>query len=249
MVAPSTTPLLLGLWEEGERPVLVAADAARRIGLTTRYSVFIPLWLLERAAHVGWAEHTSTSEERLVAFHPALLPTFVELLQGGTQVNDQVVASVLEASGLLDRSATPADERARRATMTLVRSASFSKQVLEAYDGLCAMCGLDLGLCQGAHIYPASAPGAPDHLTNGIALCSNHHVAFDRHLVWVDPEHRRLRLHPSVYAQAITSRPARLFVEGTEASLREPAAGAMRPLAEMFRRRYAHFGDGYSWVD
>ena len=157
-VQPLTTPLLLGLWEEGDHPVLVAADAWRRIGLTTRYSIFAPLWLLQRAARVGWAVHTSASEESLVAFHPALLPTFVEVLLSGTHVNDGVVASVLEASGLLDSSATHPEDRARRATMSLVRSAIFSRQVLDAYAGLCAMFGLGLGLCQGAHIYPASAP-------------------------------------------------------------------------------------------
>lgn len=247
-VIPGTSPLLLGIWENGAHPVLVAADAARRIGLMTRYSVFTPLEMLRRAAHVGWAEHRSSSDELLVAFHPALLPAFVGMQLSGATVNPNQVAGVVDASGLLDSAVLPPGERARRATMSIVRDAAFSREIIEAYGGLCAMCGLDLGLCQGAHIYPASAPGSLDHVTNGLALCGNHHLAFDRHLIWVEPERRQVVIQPSVLERAALHPPTMTFVECTARSLREPMTTALRPAAEMFVKRYAHFEDQYAWV-
>ena len=53
-------------------------------------------------------------------------------------------------------------------------------------------------LVQGAHIYPARASDSPDKVWNGLALCSNHHTAFDRHLIWVEPSSRRVLLHEEV---------------------------------------------------
>lgn len=248
VVLPGTRPLLLGLWEDGAHPVLVAADATRRIGLMTRYSVFTPLEMLRRAAHVGWAEHRSSSDELLVAFHPALLPTFVGVYLNETTVSPERVARIVDASGLLDSAALTPAERARRATMSLVRDAAFIRGVIAAYDGLCAMCGLDLGLCQSAHIYPASAPGSLDLVTNGLALCGNHHLAFDRHLIWIEPNRRSLVIQPSVLKHAASHPPTRTFVECTASSLREPMTVAMRPAPEMFLKRYAYFEGQYAWI-
>jgi hypothetical protein len=40
----------------------------------------MPLNLLRIAKQDGWAEHESESKERLVAFTPKLLPTYIEQL-------------------------------------------------------------------------------------------------------------------------------------------------------------------------
>ena len=242
---PGATPILIGLWDEGDRPVLVGCDAERRIGRDTRVSLFSPLWLLKHASETGWSEHVSTSDELIVAFHPALLPVYLELVLKGAHVAPESIASVLDASGLVDVEAQPPEERARRAAMALVRSASFGRNVVKAYEGLCAMCGLNLGLCQGAHIYPASAPSSPDSVWNGVALCSNHHTAFDRHLVWVDAASRMVRFHPTVKDHARTNDASRLFIDSTLGKLREPSSSESRPRADMFSKRYEFFGECY----
>lgn len=74
--------LLLGLWlEQGEdRAVVVALDAYRRVGVSTRVSLFMPLSLLEEAAHTGSAQHRSGSGETLNAFRPSELSHYVERL-------------------------------------------------------------------------------------------------------------------------------------------------------------------------
>jgi hypothetical protein len=119
----------------------------------------------------------------------------------------------------------------------------FSKRVLEAYGGLCALCGIDSGLVEGAHVYPASAPGSPDEVWNGLALCANHHTAFDQHLLWIGPKSRGVRLHPSLRADANSA--CRVFVSGTFSTVRDPGVPAS---PEMLARRYDSFDGMYAWA-
>lgn len=170
----------------------------------------------------------------------------------GVGVEPASVKVAVEAAGLDEVETGPeldfAASRARRAVSSLVRDARFSKRVVDAYDRLCAMCGLDLGLVQGAHIYPASAPGSPDEVWNGIALCANHHVAFDRHLIWVNPEDRRVTLHQTVLEQYGSNSVVRTLVDGTFVTLSEPTDPSLRPRPDMFENRYRHYEDRYKWA-
>ena len=74
------------------------------------------------------------------------------------------------------------------------RSSNFRDQIVEAYDGTCAVCGqriMDANSgeyfeIEAAHIYPVSGvevddttEGGPDTIKNGMALCRTHHWAFD----------------------------------------------------------------------
>ena len=243
-------PLLLGVWEEGGQPVLVGADPTPRVGRTTRFSIFVPLAILEQARTEGWADHHSTSDELIVAFHPALLPVYLEARVHGEVINADEVHRLLEATGLLEGPEdVRARERARRVASQLVRASGFGRALVKAYGGFCAMCGLDFGLLEGAHIYPASAPGSQDQLWNGLALCGNHHLAFDKHLVWVHPMERRLKVHPDLMAEADRNTTCMRFLEVTNQQLRDPEAPAARPREEMFEKRYDYFGERYDWVE
>lgn len=256
---PGRQLLLLGLWESDDlvvvnSPVVVAADAQRRIGHATRFSVFSRLDSLEEASDAGWAESISTSGEHLAYFHPSLLPIHVALLGSRVDVPGEEVSALARASGLTGSSALAPDlaasivERTRRTTSALVRRAAFGRDVVAAYGGECAACGLDHGLVQGAHIYPASAPESSDSVTNGVALCPNHHTAFDRHMMWVHPESRDIALHPSFVERGEGSDVARAFVSTTRSRLLPPMDSRFYPVREMFERRYEHFAGSYSWV-
>lgn len=67
----------------------------------------------------------------------------------------------------------------------IVRDATFRKNIVSIYSQKCAFCKLriisrDSGdIVDGAHIKPFSR-FKDDHYTNGLALCKNHHWAFDR---------------------------------------------------------------------
>jgi hypothetical protein len=87
-----------------------------------------------------------------------------------------------------------------------------------------------------------------DHVTNGLCLCPNHHVAFDRHLIWVDPATRALRLHPAILEQETTNSASLALITGSVAELADPNTPRARPTDEAFVRRYTHFGNLYDWA-
>jgi hypothetical protein len=257
VVPPDHVPLLLGVWTDDPlvavlNPVLVLADADRRRGLTTRYSVFVRLEALQTATVQGWAESVSEVGERMILFHPGLLPSIAFATSVGVALPERDAAIAVSASGLLEKAPDPlafdAAERARRSVLSLVRDARFARDVVRAYAGLCALCGLDLGLVQGAHIYPASAPGSSDEIWNGVCLCSNHHAAFDRHLLWIDPDDRAVIVNPVVVEQAADNSAAATFVQLTSSTLRPPDDPTSAPAADMFVRRYEYFEGRYDWV-
>lgn len=72
--------LLLGVWiEQGlERTVIVGFDAYRRRDKLTRFSLFVPLSVLESAADVGFVMHERTNGERIYAFRPEAFNRYLE---------------------------------------------------------------------------------------------------------------------------------------------------------------------------
>ena len=72
----------------------------------------------------------------------------------------------------------------------VARSIAFRKNVIELYDGQCAICNealispLGAHEIEAAHVVPRSKFGV-DEVQNGIALCKKHHWAFDNGLFGV----------------------------------------------------------------
>ncbi len=84
---PDRHELLLGLWtEQGtERTVVVAFEAYRRLDRATRFSLFMPLSLLEQAADTGFATHENNRGETVYAFRPDNIGRYFQAyLQGET---------------------------------------------------------------------------------------------------------------------------------------------------------------------
>jgi hypothetical protein len=245
---PGAAPLLVGLWEEAEHPVLVGMEAGHRVGTMTRQSLFISLHTLHQAARQVWADHHSATGEHLVAFHPELISTYHEFRSAGGSLSAGEILHTLESAGFTEEEAETPGERARRAASRLIRKSGFGQKLVKAYEGFCAMCGLDFGLVQGGHIYPVEAPESPDHLWNGLALCSNHHVAFDRHLIWIEPVSRQIAVHPEVREKADINEACHQFVSTTKEWLSNPVDESARPRVEMFEKRYEFFENRYSWA-
>lgn len=250
----SKTLLLLGVWHEDgavqlDRPVLFAADAYRRVGHTTQASIFVPLANLQEASRHGWSTYTSTTGETIHCFAPELLPTVVVALRDGVTPDVRQVQTTLGATGLLE-AADPTDpatgDRARRSVQVLVRDAKFAKRVVEAYGDRCAMCGLDLGVTEGAHILPAAAANndSPD---NGLALCPTHHRLFDSHTVAVEPNTLAIRYHPELLASSQGEPVEARLIGATYSTLRPRQAGP-EPDPQVFIKRYEYFSDHYDWL-
>lgn len=76
-----------------------------------------------------------------------------------------------------------------------VRNAAFRRSIIRLYDQRCAFCEMRVvswdgqNIVGGAHIMPFSE-FHNDLFVNGIALCKNHHWAFDRGWFGIDDEYR-----------------------------------------------------------
>ena len=196
---PNGKTLILG-WED-QRGVFVGFDFnkhQRQLGDSP--SIQLREQALDEAARDVFAIHNKGNDELAVALRPDFLPTYIAnveslhecgefegeidlLLQLGSQAEDLDDADVESAIATPRRYAVVAAKRA-------LRDISFRNRVLGAYGHSCAMCGLQLGLLDAAHILPAAHRDSTDDTSNGVALCALHHRAFDRTLVTFDAEFR-----------------------------------------------------------
>ncbi len=107
-------------------------------------------------------------------------------------LEDEVAQSSMRLFESLTQGVTIEREQKRTSTTGgYRRDPSFSRNVKDAYDHACAICGAERTAPNGsseveaAHIYPVSGAdsdeeqGGPDEIGNGIALCRMHHWAFD----------------------------------------------------------------------
>lgn len=142
------------------------------------------------------------------------------------------------------------DQLTRLPTMR-ARDPEFRRAVLRAYERRCAVCGFQarlgdalLGL-EAAHIH-FRVDGGPDVVTNGLALCSLHHKAFDLGAIGVGREMR------VVVSQDVDgNEPARrLLVECSGHPIHVATTPADRPGAGFLRwhQKYVFRGPARAWA-
>ena len=88
---------------------------------------------------------------------------------------------------------SPNEEARRRYVTTLVQrrlhQQAFRERVLLAYRETCGICRLrHRELLDAAHILPDRHPRGVPMISNGLALCTLHHAAFDRQVLGVRPD-------------------------------------------------------------
>lgn len=204
------------------------------------------LAMLRAARDNGWSTYTNTDGDIFHAFRPFAFPAYVEAVARGVDLTTLDLTAAITTSGANSDALAPARERARQACTRAVRRRAFTDEVVAAYGGRCAMCGLNFGLVDAAHIDPVEAAGSVDEVWNGLCLCPNHHRLFDAALVWVDPATGTIRPHPRL-ATAQTDGD-RAVGATMLAALRPPADPRQRPRAEVFHRRYERERGRYGWL-
>jgi hypothetical protein len=157
---------LLGLRLLGEHVVIVAFPVERYLPAKGASDpIYFPERLVEDArGAAGFLIHLDDRDEEVArAFQGPLL---MDYLSGHLRSVVEVEAEM--ARGMATR--VPSWRRPR--------SPLFTASVLEAYKSRCALCGMQMGIVEAAHLVP-HALTADDSVANGIALCPNHHTAFD----------------------------------------------------------------------
>lgn len=239
-------PLLLGDAEG----VLILVDGSTRLGRNTRFSILFSTEVVHEARRKGWSVYTSNTGEVIYAFLPIFFDLAVSsILDGNLNFESNEVESIYDASGYADNANDETRERIRRNVSSIVRSSSFSGNVRKAYENKCAMCGINCNVIVGAHIYPASAPGARDIVVNGLALCQNHHTMFDNHQIYVAPDTRKVVFHPDIITESQISPITKNFIDNTYERLAPAREEASSPDKAMFESRYRYFSGKYDWLE
>jgi putative restriction endonuclease len=174
--------LILGWSETFE--VFAAWDPAAHLNRnSTSPSLQIHRNTLEAAYDRGIAAETRGSGDVVIAFQPGLLSTYAYV--AGSLHSENAANLTADLNRIPDPSSVVPSPRTRTSQVveSYFRAWDFSKRVLGAYDHSCAVCGIQLGLIEAAHIVPVATPSSTDETRNGIGLCRIHHRAYDALLI------------------------------------------------------------------
>lgn len=191
--------LILGWWDEGE--VFAGFDYNHHsddLGYSPSFQ--IRQEPLRKAYINGLAPYFKGNDEIAVAFRQDFFMDYVEDMEkihgfGESETDVEILENATENPDNindedLNRVTVPERKEIVATVTRKVRDNNFRSRVLTAYSQKCAFCGIQLKLIEAAHVLPVSAEGSPDDTSNGIALCSLHHKAYDNTLVGFDTDYR-----------------------------------------------------------
>jgi putative restriction endonuclease len=193
-IHPKEVTVLLGWHSESE--VFAAWDIKAHDGQdSSSPSAQIKEGTLE-AAHVKAFASQVKGNEIVVAFRPMYLAEYAlsstSLHKTGKAHRDFSLLNDLDAvtDDEIDQVADTTRRTLIRTIVTKYRSAKFREKVLGAYGHKCAFCQIQLSLLDAAHIIPVASPDSTDEVVNGVALCKQHHYAYDSNLVSFNENYR-----------------------------------------------------------
>jgi putative restriction endonuclease len=233
---PDQPTLLLGWYDPLD--VFAVWDVRMHRNPRSSDSLQVRLPMLREAAEEGFVTRERSVEagiELVAAFRPEAMPTYLQvagLLSGPGATKKDCDAAMRAGNGEEVPVAELPRGVARRSEIRMieekVRDQRFRSRVIDAYRRSCAFCGLGGGLVQAAHI-EGVGEGGPDLVVNGLAVCPNHHLSFDRGLITVDAN-RRIEVDAERLRRSGCSlRQVRAFRAGLLDRLALPRAAANHP--------------------
>ena len=195
---PNSQTLLLG-WHE-DYGMFAAFDSRKHQTFSGRSpSIQVNINAIERARQSGFGFYRRGNDEIVVLFTPDHLLNYVENQldfhkSGESDREIELLSASTQGDPPSDDLETIPEERQElvRSVRTWVRQKDFRKRVLTAYNNQCAVCRVQLNLVQAAHIVPVHVDGSNDLTQNGLALCANHHQAYDSGLLGIAPNYHIL---------------------------------------------------------
>jgi putative restriction endonuclease len=188
-------PTILG-WYEG-MGVFAAFDYSYHVGeLGYSSSIQVKIEALRKASIDGFSYTVKSNGETVYAFKPDYFLSYLEVLDERVELptnqeeNEKILEAIVSQS---EEEAIATSPEGRKEVTRIVRKAyrrcNFRDKVLTVYNRTCAFCGLQLELIDAAHIIPVSDPRSNDSIFNGIALCRNHHKAYDAGLTYIEEDY------------------------------------------------------------
>ncbi len=162
-----------------------------RFNLRQTVSVYSRFSIQQEASIYKIASYRDNNGQSIISFKPDYLGLYLENLSHIHLLSDQELKKLVEISDNLNvenvQGQVMVDEQEFTITHTRYkRDPRFKDIVHEAYGHRCAMCGIQLELIEAAHIVPHSHELGTDEISNGLTLCSLHHKAYDRSLIYFD---------------------------------------------------------------
>ena len=183
--------LILGYYEALQ--VFAGFDLSKHIGAPGYSASFqIKVENLEKAAISGFSPCDKGNGEIAIAFRPDFFVEYVRNLEslhtfGESQQDFAILEEVTENEIVPNEEMIQQVSVPRQMTVQTIskkqRDNSFRARVLRAYNYRCAFSGIQLKLVDAAHIVPVSYETSSDETSNGIALSSIHHKAYDNGLI------------------------------------------------------------------
>lgn len=158
-------------------------DALLGIGLVGGVGVFVAFDRGHQLPATGGSNNVQCPEDIVLAAAASEVPVFHRKPTTGEQLvaftSQHLIPILLEIGGATDGEiAKASDEVAWETTKRRRRDSTFRARVLQGFEHRCAACGYGLGSAEAAHIVPHCV-SLDDRTENGLALCPNHHAAYD----------------------------------------------------------------------
>lgn len=156
-------------------------------------------------------------------------------------VDDRRFAS-LGSAGQIDLEETEIRRRyATRLFQQRLHQREFRERVVRAYQYHCAVCRLRRDeLLDAAHIVPDADPRGVPSVANGLALCTLHHAAFDRHVIGIRPDYI-----VEVRQDVLDQEDGPMLIHGLQgfhgARLLVPGRSTAQPDRRLLEERYGRF--------
>lgn len=159
------------------------------ISLYSRFSI------QKRAKNYKVAVYRDNNNQSIISFKPDYLGLYLDNLDSIHAASDNELNELIIKSDLLNETNEDGKLETDQNHFTIThsrpkRDPKFSNKVNEAYGYRCAMCGIQLGLIDAAHIIPFADEKGSDDVSNGISLCALHHRAYDRALVYFNDDYK-----------------------------------------------------------
>ncbi len=157
------------------------------ISIYTRFSV------QKEASISGISNYMDNNGNSVITFKPQYLGLYLENYEQIHYLDKNELLNLIEVSDKSNNDNSFEDVNFGKNKLTITherfkRNPKFIKEVKEAYNHRCAMCGIQLECVDAAHIIPISDDLGIDEVENGICLCTLHHRAYDRGILFFDED-------------------------------------------------------------
>jgi putative restriction endonuclease len=158
---------------------------AKTVSVYSRFSV------QETASQNKIANYVDSNNQSVISFKPEYLGLYLENISKIHNLDESELSKLVEFSDNENDedfagSISLGNEQLVVTHTRFKRDPNFRKKVYEAYNNKCAMCGIQLELIEAAHIVPHSHEVGTDDISNGVGLCSLHHTAYDKSLIYFE---------------------------------------------------------------